>query len=85
MLNFPKTGSSFAREAIRQLYSKQESYVRKTLSSLGLWKPGITELMMPKIDEANTYGIEDQHGTLRQIPLKHRNKQIMSITAILTL
>ncbi len=80
MLNFPKTGSSFARLVIRHLYSRRKSYVRRSLSNLGFWKPSILELMMPKIDEANTYGIEDQHGTLRQIPFEHRNKQIISIT-----
>lgn len=79
MLNFPKTGSTFARDAIKHLYIRRESYVRKFLSRLGFWKPSIMELMMPKIDEANTYGIKDQHGTLRQIPFAHGNKQIVSI------
>jgi len=64
MLNFPKTGSSFAREALKRLYANRN----------------IIELMLPKITEKRYRDRVDQHGTFRQIPLAHKNKPVLSIT-----
>lgn len=80
MLNFPKTGSSFAREVIRRLYRQRESPGQRFLASVGLRRPAVLDLKMPKQDEALDYGIRDQHGAWRQIPPAHRHKPILSIT-----
>jgi hypothetical protein len=80
MLNFPKTGSSFARKVIKQAYAERNSLSRKVLEKLRICNPSVLELMLPKIDESLHYNIKDQHGTLRQIPKPHRNKPKVSIT-----
>jgi hypothetical protein len=77
MLNFPKTGSTFAREAIKQIYTTKESKTRTLLSNFGICRPEIIELLLPHIDDDTN--IIDQHGTLRQIPFEHRNKPVVSI------
>lgn len=79
LLNFPKTGSSFAREMIKTVYRHRESGIRRFLMNAGIIKPDILEIMMPKIDETIHYDIVDQHGTFRQIPPEHRKKSIVSI------
>jgi len=80
MLNLPKTGSTFAREAIKRLYSKRESKINRFLSVIGIRKPELLELLMPKIDNGKLLGFKDVHGTLRQIPVEHRNKKVISVT-----
>lgn len=80
MLNFPKTGSSFSRKVIKQLYSEQCSKTRKLMERLHICNPSVIELMLPKIDEKLNYNRTGQHGTLRQIPLPDRKKPIVSVT-----
>ncbi len=80
MLNFPKTGSSFAREVIKRCYSKRATAPRELLARVGLARPRLIELLHPKIDETQDYSVIDQHGTYRQIPAEHRKKPIVSIT-----
>jgi hypothetical protein len=80
MLNFPKTGSSFARAVLEKLYVERESRLRKLLTRLGVRAPVVMDIHLPKIDEERDYGIRDQHGTLRQIPVGHRHKPVVTIT-----
>ena len=80
MLNFPKTGSSFARKVIKQLYGEHNSHIRKLMEKLCLCSPRVRDFMLPKIDVKVNYKAKDQHGTLRQIPESHRGKRIVSIT-----
>ncbi len=80
MLNFPKTGSSFAREVIRRLYRQRESRLQRALTAVGWRRPAVLDLKVPKIDEALDYAIRDQHGSWRQIPPAHRHKPVLSIT-----
>ncbi|MFZ4414772.1 MAG: sulfotransferase family 2 domain-containing protein [Bacteroidales bacterium] len=80
LLNLPKTGTTFARTAIRTLYKNKESKLNSFLVHTGLMKPSVEELMMPKIDEIVNYNIKDQHGTYRQIPIEHNHKPIITIT-----
>jgi len=80
MLNFPKTGSSFARHVIKKLYAQRLSRWRAALEALRICPRSVKDLRMPKIDEDLHYGIKDQHGTLRQIPSAHRHKRILTIT-----
>jgi hypothetical protein len=79
MLNFPKTGSSFAREAIRQVYGKKDLSLNNALQRTGFFHPRIFELMLPKINEGPFMGINDQHGKYIQIPSRSKNKPILSI------
>ena len=80
MLNFPKTGSSFAREAIRRAYGYSNSRLSRALIKLGFVTPKIEELMFPKIDEIYHSDIVDQHGTWRQIPPELQNRPVLSIS-----
>jgi len=65
MLNFPKTGSSFARKSIKKLYSK--------------FNLAIEELLLPNIRDLQSYGKLDYHGVFCQIPQKHSCKKVVSI------
>jgi len=80
LLNFPKTGSSFTREAIKRCYRQSDSRARRTLENIGILKPQVKELILPKIDEIHHSEVRDQHGTWRQIPPKFRGRRIVSIT-----
>ncbi len=81
MLNFPKTGSSFAREVLKKLYTRQDSKGRKFLKILGLSQPAnFKEIMLQNIDEKKGSKAKAQHGTLKQIPHQYKNKPILSIT-----
>ena len=83
MINFPKTGSSFARAAIKKLYSRRCSTVRKVLSSIGLCNPGYIELMLPNINNSTHKFMhkhaKGQHGHVSQIPEKYRDRPVVSI------
>lgn len=83
MINFPKTGSSFARAAIKKLYSRRCSIGRKVLSSIGLCNPGYIELMLPNINNSTHKfrhrHAKGQHGHVSQIPEKYRDRPVVSI------
>lgn len=83
MINFPKTGSSFAREVIKDLYTRKSSLIHKALSLFGVSNPSYIELMLPNINNA-TYKfrhkhVNGQHGTFNQIPEQYKSKPIVSI------
>ena len=65
MLNFPKTGSSFARKVTKELYTQA-----------GL---SYEELLLPNIRNVQAKSKQDQHGTYCQIPGEHKNKLVVSI------
>ena len=79
MLNFPKTGTSFARRILKQLYYQRRSNYRKILEKLRLCNPSIIELILPRIDGKISCNGKDQHSTSRQIPIAHKNKPILTI------
>lgn len=83
MINFPKTGSSFARKVIKELYSGRHNTVARILIKLRMRESGYTELMLPNIYNAR-YKFKDnfvkgQHGVISQIPEQYINKPIISI------
>jgi hypothetical protein len=86
MINFPKTGSTFARSILKEVHKRQKhgnnrSFIHSILQVLGVTRGSqLIELMLPNIDKQNDLGRKDQHGTLRQIPVKHRYKTVVSIT-----
>jgi hypothetical protein len=75
MLNFPKTGSSFARNIVKRVYEKQTGCIRNFSTRLRITEPAIQEVFCkhPFLDTV------DQHGTYNQIPEKFRNRKVVSI------
>jgi hypothetical protein len=82
MLNLPKTGSSFARKAIKLIYEKRFgklSFIRKFAVKLKLSEPLVQDLVLPNIRIKAVKKHPDHHGTFRQIPAKHKQKNVFSI------
>ena len=82
MLNLPKTGSSFARKAIKLLYKNRFDKLtlsRKLTIKLKLSKPLLCEYILPNIRIKGVKRHPDHHGTYCQIPEKHKQKKIFSI------
>lgn len=83
MLNLPKTGSSFARVVIREIYEQRQSRKSVMIKALQLLafkqRPSFKELVLPNIKVTGTEKPADQHGTFSQIPLKYLNREIVSI------
>jgi hypothetical protein len=78
MLNFPKTGSSFARKALRKIH-RYETLPNRILRKLNVPQSSMIELSLPSVDRRFPDGLQDQHGTYRQIPEGHRHKTVVSI------
>ena len=83
MLNLPKTGSSFARAVIKEIYEHRQSSkngIIKALQHLVFKQPSyFTELILPNIKVTGLEKPADQHGTFSQIPPKYLNREIVSI------
>lgn len=77
MLNFPKTGSTFAREMINILYEKKYGIFPYSILKRFRY-PRYFDLTLPALDKS--VDRNDQHGRYCQIPKKHRHKEIISIT-----
>ena len=80
MLNFPKTGSTFAREVLRRVYAKRDSISEKILAKLRLRKPSVIDLLLPQLDVGIGTGLTNQHGMVRQIPAIYQDRPIVTIT-----
>lgn len=83
LLNYPKTGSTFARTAIKEIYQRrvsERSAARRILDRLGIMpRPFIRELMLPNIMISGVQRPADQHGTYSQIPPQYRDREIVTI------
>ncbi|WP_299334741.1 sulfotransferase domain-containing protein [uncultured Psychroserpens sp.] len=82
MLNYPKTGSEFARKMIVQAYkSRHYSLLERVMFRSKLKKkPYLIIKEFPNIrDTSAKRGFLDEHGIYKQIPNEHRGKQIISI------
>ncbi len=79
MLNFPKTGSTFAREALIRIYARRPRWLFQRLEGRGIARPRLREVMSPSDYAAHQPGFRDPHGTWRQIPHEHAGKPVMSI------
>ncbi|MCB0792024.1 MAG: hypothetical protein H6595_02440 [Flavobacteriales bacterium] len=78
MLNYPKTGSTFARRVLGELHGSGR--VRAQLVRLGLVAPPMEDMFGPRYrmhsaDPEKT----TQHLVFAQIPEKHRHKPVLSI------
>ena len=81
VLNYPRTGSTFVREALRALYQPRGRLWSKVLSRFGRGAR-FQELLLP-IDRtlpALREGRHSQHGRYAQIPASHRGKPVVSVT-----
>lgn len=79
MLNFPKTGSSFARAVLKKVhrYDSLSNRIRRGMKMTT--RPPLVELLLPVITRQSRPGERGQHGCYRQIPREHRDKPIVSI------
>lgn len=85
MLNLPKTGSTYARKCIKDIYSKRFKKLPLkhkisiwTNSKPPLFQDYLVENIKVKTNVGNK-GVIDQHGTYEQIPNEHKQKKIFSI------
>lgn len=78
MLNLPKTGSSFARKALKRVHH-YDALPNKILRKLSLPGSSMIEMYLPSLDRRFPEGLQDQHGTYRQIPEGHRHKTVVSV------
>lgn len=75
MLNYPKTGSSFARKVIKQAYRTQQGVLERGLSKLGLVSPPVQEHFVVN----QQVNIVDQHGRISDIPAALNDRHVVSI------
>jgi len=77
ILNLPKTGSSFVRIVIKNIFLKRnKNILAKSLHILGLKSKGYKEIMTEHPIIPN---YKDQHGCYDQIPAKYKNNVILSV------
>lgn len=82
MINYPKTGSAFARKMLQQVHhGKNETILEKVSYRLGIKKrPLFLVHEEPNIREVTKRtGILDEHGVYIQIPKEHAHKKAISI------
>jgi hypothetical protein len=83
VLNYPKTGSSFVREALKTAYwnrFSRTSFLERLFYRLKMKRrPMFQELFLPNIKVANM-DQRDQHGTYEQIPPEFKDREV--VTAI---
>lgn len=82
MLNFPKTGSAFARKMIGKLYdNRRKSIINKILYRTRLKsRPYYEVFRAPNIrDMSHKRNFMDEHGVFIQIPEVHKHKKVISI------
>lgn len=83
LLNYPKTGSTFARTVIKDIYKRrraQQSLLRRLSDRLGFTSgPFLKELILPIVTESHLKGRRDQHGCYCQIPDVYRDREVVSI------
>lgn len=82
MLNFPKTGSTFARSALNQVH--EPGRIRQALERLKLLAPAMEDRFMAPyfFTEAQRQAAarpQSQHGVYVQIPDKHRSKALITV------
>lgn len=81
VINNPKTGSSFMRTVLKEIYTRRTqkySWLKKRSIAWKLISPEFIELYMPT--QTPDKVIANQHGAVSQIPKKHaKNKAVVSV------
>lgn len=83
MINFPKTGSNFAREAIRQAHWHPPDLAERISRRIRRPERLFKDLLMKPIHfnaAYNAIAVPRAHGQVQQIPEEHRKKLIMSVS-----
>lgn len=76
ILNFPKTGSSFVRKVIKEIYERRRT---KNLIARAIYKFKPIEYIELMKDHAVISGYKDQHGWFDQVPAKDKDKKVVSV------
>ncbi len=82
LLNYPRTGSTFVREALRTIYGQNGGRLTQLVQSLRPGRPRLQELLLP-IDRTTSALLDkrkSQHGAYSQIPASHRGLPVLSVT-----
>ena len=83
LLNLPKTGSTFARTVIKEIYLQRiedRTIMQKALQMTGIAaRPFIQELYLANIQFQGEPQPPSQHGTYIQIPEQYRDRPVVSI------
>ncbi len=82
LLNFPRTGSTFLRDALKRLYAGEGEGRRSLVRHcLGWTKPRMRELILPidRTFSALARKRRSQHGTYAQIPTRYRKLPVISV------
>lgn len=78
VLNFPKTGSSFVRKVLKDIFlnRRNRNLLTRALHKFRLKSIGYYEILT---EHPTVPNYKDQHGCYDQIPDKHKNKIILSV------
>lgn len=77
ILNFPKTGSTFVRKVVKDIFYKRgNKTILRVLDKFGLKSIGFKEIIT---DHPTIPNRRDQHGCYDQIPDEDKNKRILSV------
>jgi hypothetical protein len=81
MINFPKTGSTFVRTILKQLYA-DSTLIDRIMIFFGLKKKAyFLNLWLPSIRNNDFKELKkDEHGIYQQIPDEHKHKKIVSVS-----
>ena len=82
MINFPKTGSTFARKMIQDIHCYNKyNFIEKFFYKIKfVKKPFFQILETPNIrNSSNKYKFMDEHGIYKQVPEIHKHKRLMTI------
>lgn len=84
LINFPKTGTTFARQVISELYGEISGRQRLSDRLLALFGGGAAPffkvLFLPKTEFRNGYNRDvDQHGRYEQVPVRYRSLPVLGI------
>lgn len=78
LLNFPKTGSTFARTVLARLHP--EGRFRRIFNSMGLSRPAVQDLQLERYQlDPSEPAKRTPHLVYAQIPREHRHKTVVSI------
>jgi hypothetical protein len=82
-LNYPRTGSTFLRGVLRELYGQPEAGpLRELQGRLGWGRPRFRELRhrVDRTLQARREGRRSQHGAVSQIPARYRDRPRVCVT-----
>ena len=82
VIAFPKAGSNFVSQSLKELYEKlnqKNSYLGKCLNKLNIVKkPFIKEILSKQTEHPHKKNHTHKHGRVEQIPKIHSNKLVLS-------